>query len=224
MIRETVADGLEAINSGANDVIVAKQYNGLFMSTPIIVQVGKIHNKETFFKSREDNEMKIYINGKHVQTDSRLLIEDNGKACFNRVKDPINLTHEEWKNVQLNPGLNSGQFVVESLKVKIDFNVFLYDQNTRFIISDIDGTITICDFQGRIGPMFGIDSDQERVVELFDKINKNGYEVIYLTGRSTAELEGTKEYLFKVFMLSIYVDRVGSGYFRLTWLIPINSD
>ena len=65
------------------------------------------------------------------------------------------------------------------------------------------------DLRGRIGPMFGLDSDHERVVELYDKIGKNGYNLIYLTGRSTSELEGIKEYLFEVkftyFLISLFI-------------------
>ena len=125
MIKESIVEGLEALDSGANDVIVAKQSDGSFLSTPIVVQVGKTHNWETFFKSREDKEMKIYINGKVVKTEAKLLIEENGKACFDRQNNQINMKSDEWKTVDLKPGLNRGQFIVFALDAKIDFSVFL---------------------------------------------------------------------------------------------------
>ena len=44
----------------------------------------------------------------------------------------------------------------------------------------------------------GLDAEQESVVEFLDKVNKNGYEVIYLTSRGMVRDNNTREYLFEV--------------------------
>ena len=45
-------------------------------------------------------------------------------------------------------GSYEGQFVVDSLSITIPFNLFYYDQSSRFVLTDIDGTITENDIKG----------------------------------------------------------------------------
>ena len=94
-------------------------------------------------------------------------------------------------------GFNRGHFQVEALEVQIPFNVFMYDQNDHLILTDIDGTITESDVSGHVLPRFGINAHHDHVIELFDKADKNGYKVVYLTARSIAQAESTREYLFE---------------------------
>lgn len=65
------------------------------------------------------------------------------------------------------------------------------------MITDIDGTITESDIKGQVLPKLGITAHHNSVVELFDKIDKRGYRVIYLTARSMAQDEDTRKYLFR---------------------------
>ena len=53
-------------------------------------------------------------------------------------------------------------------------------------------------FSGVIETETGLDAEQESVVEFLDKVNKNGYEVIYLTSRGMVRDNNTREYLFEV--------------------------
>ena len=95
-------------------------------------------------------------------------------------------------------GQNEGRFVVENLNIDIPFNVFKFEQNTKFVLTDVDGTITESDIKGHVFPYFGFNADHDFVVELFHKINQNGYQMIYLTARSIAQDIDTRDYLFEV--------------------------
>ena len=52
--------------------------------------------------------------------------------------------------------------------------------------------------QGQVLPKLGITAQHKRVVELFDKLDKKGYGIVYLTARSMAQDEDTKSYLFQM--------------------------
>jgi len=80
----------------------------------------------------------------------------------------------------------------------IHFSVFLFDESEKFILSDIDGTITESDVKGHISTFLGITSVHKNVVQLFDKIGQNGYNFIFLTARSMSQKDATKDYLFKM--------------------------
>jgi phosphatidate phosphatase PAH1 len=127
-----------------------------------------------------------------------IVFKDSGKACFRRAESRFRFTSNELSRTQLKKGQNQGRFVVDELHIDIPFNVFLYDQDTRLVLTDIDGTITESDIKGHIFPMFGFTVDHDNVVELFHKIAQNGYEMIYLTARSMAQDIDTRSYLFDV--------------------------
>ena len=61
---------------------------------------------------------------------------------------------------------------MESLGVTIPFNVFKFDQNSKLVLTDIDGTITESDTIGHVGYYVGFSAEHDDVVELFQKIGK----------------------------------------------------
>ena len=207
LVAEVIEDSREALGTGVNDVIVVEQSDGTFLSTPIVVQLGKFENFKTTFGSREDKVVTIIVNGQVLVTNDALVLDDSGKATFASRDDSIYIESQEWKDANLNPGLNPGEFRVEKFDVVIKFNVFLYNQSDKLVITDIDGTITQSDLKGHILPRFGLDADHERVVEMFHMIGQNGYKIVYLTARSIAQgnrpnrlltlIQGTREYLFQ---------------------------
>ncbi len=79
----------------------------------------------------------------------------------------------------------------------MQFLVYLIEQTDRLVLTDIDGTITKANIRGRVYPAFGLDAHQEGVVDLFDDAVRHGYTMFYLTGRSMAEDESTRSYLFE---------------------------
>ena len=186
MIAEVIEDSREALDTGVNDVIVVEQSDGSFLSTPIVVQLGKFHNLKTTFRSREDEVMTIVVNGQVLVTDAALVIDESGKATFDREDNSIRVQSQEWKSANLNPGSNPGEFRVDNFDVVIKFNVFLYNQTDKLVLTDIDGTITQSDLKGHIFARLGLDADHERVVEMFHVIGQNGYKIVYLTARSIA--------------------------------------
>ena len=66
------------------------------------------------------------------------------------------------------------------------------------VVFDIDGTITQSNIRGFLLPLLGLDRHHRRVVELLDKVNRQGYIITYLTARPLALSEVTRKYLFKV--------------------------
>ena len=161
------------------------------------------------FTSREGREVQIFINGQKVNTYDALTIQDSGKASFDRKNSRHHIRNNEWQQLNLKKGRNKGHFLVTSLNIDIPFNVFFYDQNTRLVLTDIDGTITESDIKGHVLPIFGLSADHDHVVELFDKINENGYQMVYLTARSIAQDMETRKYLFHV-MLITFFEREGN--------------
>jgi phosphatidate phosphatase PAH1 len=95
-------------------------------------------------------------------------------------------------------GGNLASYKIPDLGIEIRFVIYLYDQDTRLVITDIDGTITESDTRGFLYPQLGIRADHNGVVMLLDSINEMGYTVMYLTARSMGTDGTTREYLFKV--------------------------
>ena len=64
------------------------------------------------------------------------------------------------KFVLFKPGYNEGSFVVDSINVEVPFSIFLLDQTSRLVLTDIDGTITESNIKGLVFPQLGIDAHQ----------------------------------------------------------------
>ncbi len=75
-------DGSEILGSGANDVVVIRQLDGNLKATQFQVQVGKLDNFRTLFRSRQGRHMTVEVNGHEVPV--RLTVTDSGSACFSR--------------------------------------------------------------------------------------------------------------------------------------------
>ena len=88
-----------------------------------------------------------------------------------------------FQELNLKPGVNEARYVCQELEEIIHFSVFLFDESDKFVLSDIDGTITESDIRGHISTFLGITSVHKNVVQLFDQIGQNGYKIIYLTAR-----------------------------------------
>ena len=95
-------------------------------------------------------------------------------------------------------GGNLARYYVPGLSIEVRFIIYLYGQNQRLVVSDIDGTITTSNVRGFIFPQLGIDADHTDVVRLLDSIGDRGYTVMYLTARSMGLDQDTREYLFEV--------------------------
>jgi len=69
------------------------------------------------------------------------------------------------------------------------------DENTKFFVTDIDGTVTKSDIEGFLYPLVGIDWTQNDVAKLYSDISENGYQIIYLSGKTFIAQDSVKGYL-----------------------------
>lgn len=80
----------------------------------------------------------------------------------------------------------------------IVIDIYLYDNNTKFIVSDIDGTITKSDVLGVVLPFIGMDWTQKDVSRMLTNISNNGYQIIYLSAKTFVAQNSVKNYLSNV--------------------------
>jgi phosphatidate phosphatase LPIN len=66
------------------------------------------------------------------------------------------------------------------------------------VISDVDGTVTKSDVLGHILPAIGGTWAHTNIVDLYSKIQNNGYRIIYLSSRAIGQSHQTKRYLSNV--------------------------
>jgi len=113
----------------------------------------------------------------------------------------LRLNSEQLKTLPLNKGVNTIQFSVVSGfqgKATCSARIFLWDWDSKVVISDIDGTITKSDVLGHVFTMVGRDWTHKGVASLYTNIAKNGYEFLYLTSRAIGQAGSTRDYLAKV--------------------------
>lgn len=189
-------DHSEALYSGANDLIVVKQEEGHLKSSPLHVMVGKLENWETLSHSRQNKKAEIHVNGQKIDEIS-VELGESGIAYLEGSEKTCKFTESQLELMKLNYGQNQALLVIHDLDVRIPFSIFLYDQSTKVILTDIDGTITKSDFRGFVGGHLGMDVHHEGVIELLHKVAQNGYVVIYLTARPIALDLETRKYLFE---------------------------
>jgi len=87
-------------------------------------------------------------------------------------------TEEQLAKLELNVGENDIRFSVRSTlqgEQQVVCKLFFYPAGTKFVISDIDGTITRSDVMGHVMPRLGSHWAHEGVAALFQSIAKNGY-------------------------------------------------
>ncbi|KAH8291115.1 hypothetical protein KR054_008825 [Drosophila jambulina] len=118
-----------------------------------------------------------------------------------RYKKSLRLSSAAIKKLNLKEGMNEIEFSVTTAyqgTTRCKCYLFRWKHNDKVVISDIDGTITKSDVLGHILPMVGKDWAQLGVAELFSKIEKNGYKLLYLSARAIGQSRATREYLRSV--------------------------
>lgn len=102
------------------------------------------------------------------------------------------------KRLNLKPGVNTISYTVNTRlqgTATCQSRVFLWRNDSRVVISDIDGTITKSDALGHLFTMVGKDWTHVGVAQLYSKIAGNGYEFLYLTSRAIGQAASTRGYL-----------------------------
>lgn len=96
----------------------------------------------------------------------------------------------------LHPGPNTVSFTILHGKASCTARIFLYDsKRTRFVVSDVDGTITKSDALGHIFAAVGRDWTHPNIASLYTQIARNGYAFIYLTARAIGQATYTRNFL-----------------------------
>ena len=103
--------------------------------------------------------------------------------------------------LQLKDGVNTISFLVKTTLrglQKISARVYLWPEDTRVVISDVDGTVTRSDVLGQILPPLGWDWSHSGICSLYTSIVDNGYKVMYLSSRSVSQAAQTRGFLASV--------------------------
>ncbi|CAF1175683.1 unnamed protein product [Adineta steineri] len=117
------------------------------------------------------------------------------------LKKTMILSSDQLKRLNLKLGQNKVEFSVTTAlqgTTTVESNIFFFDHMTKFVISDIDGTVTKSDVLGHIIPLLGGDWSHDGIAEFFNAIQENGYQFIYLSARAIGQSQITRNYLKKV--------------------------
>lgn len=117
-------------------------------------------------------------------------------------------TSEQLKSLGLKSGCNKVTFsVITGLRgiQTVSCNLFLWDNRTPIVISDVDGTITRSDVPGMFLPYVGRDWSQSGVASLFNRIRENGYNILYLTARSVGQANSTRGFICNLTQNSMHL-------------------
>ena len=133
---------------------------------------------------------------------------DKEKEKDNLIKKDYDLFKKKYKSffpsshqikqLNLNPERNEICFVCKTSTSGIQTlksSIYLWQNTSKIVISDVDGTITKSDVLGQVLPILGKDWTHEGVTELFTKITEQGYKMLYLTSRAIGQSTMTKNYL-----------------------------
>lgn len=90
-------------------------------------------------------------------------------------------------------GKNKVEFVQDNERVASA--LYLWDQDEKIVISDVDGTVTKSDGLGHFLPRIGIDWAHDGIAKLYTDIFNNGYKILYLSSRPIGYSGSTKKYL-----------------------------
>ncbi|KEG01139.1 hypothetical protein YYE_04174 [Plasmodium vinckei vinckei] len=165
------------------------------------LQNSSISNDNTFLNFNDSN-IKRSVQGSlySKNDDSKRSIRHKEDKIKVRYRKSLRPTSEQLQSLNLKEGANTITFLVTSSlqgTKSINGTIYLWKKNAKIVISDVDGTITRSNVLGHIMPIVGKDWSHDGVSQLFNKINNNGYHILYLTARAIGQADSTREYLFR---------------------------
>ena len=107
-------------------------------------------------------------------------------------------TSEELALLSLREGHNTISFTVNSRlqgRTTVSSTIYLWNWDTRLVVSDIDGTITKSDVLGHMMPLLGRQWEHSGVASLMSSLADNGYQIIYLSSRTIGQATQTRKYI-----------------------------
>lgn len=116
----------------------------------------------------------------------------------NNVSSDKNPSSDLLKSLGLRYGINSATFTVTSRlhgSQSVNCNIFLWTNDVKIIISDIDGTITKSDVLGNVAGFLGADYTHTGIAKLFSNVSSCNYQFLYVTSRAIGQADYTREYI-----------------------------
>ncbi|CAF3361471.1 unnamed protein product [Rotaria sp. Silwood1] len=179
-----------------------KNENTPSSSADTLTSVDKFEFVSTI-QQNQNSIQKDFNDGETKDHEVKTIIDNIENAQSNRIhnsklKKTMILTSDQLKLLNLKDGINKVEFsVTTSLQgtTVVEANIFVFDHKTKFVISDIDGTITISDILGHIFPLFGRDWSHDGIAQFFQSIQENNYQFIYLSARAIGQSRITRRFL-----------------------------
>ncbi|XP_034938533.1 phosphatidate phosphatase LPIN2 isoform X2 [Chelonus insularis] len=180
-------------------IIKVEESDNSLSSTPeetsVLPKESKIEEKEGegYSGSEDSDSNQNEPQGVKIPKERRSYYESSEKY-----RKTLRLTSEQIASLNLKEGLNDVVFSVTTAyqgTSRCMCCIYRWRYDDKIVISDIDGTITKSDVLGHILPIVGKDWAQSGVAQLFTKIQKNGYKLLYLSARAIGQSRGTRDYL-----------------------------
>ncbi|CDW81529.1 UNKNOWN [Stylonychia lemnae] len=148
--------------------------------------------KSTIFEIKQFQRTKSLSLKEELQNDK---YQSRSKTKYQKSIYP---TKDQLETLDLKQGCNDIIYSVQSRiqgRQILRGRIFLWNYDTKIIISDVDGTITKSDLLGHLLPRFGRDWSHPGIAKLFNDIKSNGYEFLYLTARPIGMADTTRDYI-----------------------------
>ncbi|XP_056634366.1 phosphatidate phosphatase LPIN3 isoform X1 [Diorhabda sublineata] len=160
-----------------------------------------------------DTKQVVIEKGEHVKIKENDKLEESDKtesfgeqiniprspnSSFEKYRKTLRLTSKQIASLNLRDGLNEVEFSVTTAyqgTTRCQCHLYKWKWDDKIVVSDIDGTITKSDVLGHILPIVGKDWAQTGVAQLFNKIEDNGYKLLYLSARAIGQARITRDYL-----------------------------
>jgi len=203
--------------TGSNDIIAVLDEYGDLAASPFSVQFGK----KDIWLPRSGHIVNIKVRGEDVPVG--MVLDSEGRAYFPTQDNHIGkrqyrfwsallglgdgnpkhrtttATSSQLSRLGLLPGVNTLIFQVTTTSgnvVTTQSDLHLINNNSRLVVSDIDGTVTKSNIRGFLLPVLGLsDWKHDGVVELYSKIGEQGYTILYLTNRAIGQSDITRQYI-----------------------------
>ena len=134
------------------------------------------------------------------RTDARTSRGAGGRGR-KKIRRSVTLPSEQVARLGLRPGKNVIAFSFSTRvwgRQEVQAHAYLWEWNSKVVVSDVDGTITKSDVLGHLAPMVGKDWNHEGVAQLYNNIVDNGYRLMFLSSRAISQSKNTRRYLEKL--------------------------
>lgn len=138
------------------------------------------------------------LEDKNEDVNEQIDVPRSPSSSSDKYRKTLRLTSKQIVLLNLRDGMNEVEFSVTTAyqgTSRCQCHLYKWKWDDKIVVSDIDGTITKSDVLGHILPIVGKDWAQTGVAQLFNKIEDNGYKLLYLSARAIGQARITRDYL-----------------------------